>query len=456
VSVAFGVLALVCVYAVARAAFGHAVALLALLAVAMTPSLTELSCDPLSDAPGVALALASVAIGLQAARQMRRARWRAVPLAAAAGLLAGLGYLMRPEELLAGGIVLLLILPVGRVAKGGRAVAAASLAALLVLLTACVVPYAAAVGGLTQKKALSDFVGAAPGLDGLLATASTAPGTLGAFWSVLDRGRAAMGTGVFVLTTVCWLTWMVHYLLRVRLPEAVLLRPRRDVAVAMAAAALVMLPLLTALELQRATDGRYVSSRHLMLPAMLLAPAAGAGVVVLVAWVIVLMRRLGRRERPGLATGLVLLGVFAGLSVRALPTLHEGKAPLRAAGLAVSGTFGEPARGLVGQFRIALYAGSPPGQFRRDRAGRFRLRPQDIRSARALLRRAQHAGRISYVAIDRPLLSRSPNPDILGELADDPRFVRLGVFGVGEKSEVHVFVPSAAGRAAATAPNAPP
>lgn len=440
VSLVAGMAALVCFYVISRAAFSHTIALLGLLVVGLSPRLTGLSCDAISDTTALVAALGAVTLGIYAGRSMRHGRFRAIAVSAAAGLAAGAAYLVRPEALLAGGIAAVGLLPVGRVSRRGKTIAVLSLVALAATAAVCVLPYANIIGGLTQKKSVEDFLGIIPAGGAMLAFASAGPKLPVAFWQVLDRGRAAMGNTVFALTVVCWVTWLVHYVLRVRLPDGILQRPRRDVAAMMAAALGVMVPLLTALEMQRAGDGRYVSSRHMLLPALLAAPAAGAGLVVLAGWAIVLTRRLGKKPRPQVAILLCLTVAAVAMVAETTGVLHEGKAPYRAAGGAVRFTLGDGARGLMSQRRVAFYAGSPPVQFRRDTAGRFRIRAHDLASPQTLLDRAERAGDISYVAIDRGLLKRSPNPEIILQLKEQQLFDPLGVFGVGEPNEVHVFI----------------
>lgn len=444
VSLTMGMVALVCFYAVARAAFNHAVALLALLTVCLSPRLSELSCDPLSDTPALAFALAAVAVGIYAGRRGRDGFWRAIPAAGAAGVAAGVGYLFRPEALLSGGIAAVLLIPAVRLKRRPRKVSLLSLAALVLAVVACAAPYAATIGGFTQKKTLEDFVGLVPAAGPVLASVTAGTGIPVALWQVLDRGRAAMGNTVFALSLVCWVTWLVRYGFRVRLPEGIVYRPKRDVAMVMVVAVGVMIPLLTALEVQRADGGRYVSSRHMLLSATLLAPAAGAGLLTLAGWAMVLTRRLGAKARPQLT---LLLCIGAAVVASAAETNfipHAGKAPLRVAGGAVRFTLGDGTRGLVTQGRAAMYAGSPPVQFRPETAGRFRIRTQDLASPQALLKRAEHAGDISYVVIDTRFLDTSGRGEIIAELREHDRFHQLGVFGVGEPSEVHVFVLGAA------------
>lgn len=440
VSLVMGMVALVCFYAIARSAFGHTIAVLSLLTVSLSPQLSELSCDALSDAPALAFALAGVAVGIYASRHGTAGLWRAIPAAAAAGLAAGLAYLIRPEGLLAALLTAVLLVPAIRRKRRPRAVAIMSLAALLAGVLVCLVPYSAAIGGFTQKKAVEDFVGPAAEGGSMLAALTAGPTVPAALWEVLDRGRAAMGNTVFALSVVCWVTWLVRFGFRVRLPEGIVYRPRRDTVVVMALALGVMIPLLTAIEVRRGSGGGYVSSRHMLLPALLVAPAAGAGLLTLTGWAIVLTRRLGGKARPQLAVLLCIAAAGIAMSAEMDWALHKGKAPFRAAGKAVRFALGDGARGLTSQRRVALYAGSPSVQFRRDTAGRFRIRRRDLASADSMLRRAGHAGGISYVAVDRSLLESSGHAEIVAELREDPRFYQLGVFGVGESSEVHVFV----------------
>jgi len=154
VSVAAGAVAVACLYAFLRSAFGPGVAAIGALLLAVHPYAAPYSADVQSEGLYMACFLAAVA-----------ATWRALlaprlPAALLAGALAGLAYLARPEGI---GVALVgMAVAAGLLARGLRpARAMAALGAGLALGAAVfVVPYTAAVARetgevrLTRKKSV--------------------------------------------------------------------------------------------------------------------------------------------------------------------------------------------------------------------------------------------------------------------------------------------------------------
>ncbi|MCD6364397.1 MAG: hypothetical protein J7M14_00825 [Planctomycetes bacterium] len=118
-----------------------------------------LGADALSDSLAVCFQMWAAVLALQTLRTLRRGKKRSVALGGCAGLCSALGYLVRPEALLAGALAAMLW--VGwqlRDRKACRLTLATTAVALVVML-ACSWPYMAAVGGLTKKKHIDDFIG---------------------------------------------------------------------------------------------------------------------------------------------------------------------------------------------------------------------------------------------------------------------------------------------------------
>lgn len=445
VSVFMGIVALASVYFIAAAVFDRRIALVTVLLLGLGGAFVEISSDVISDAQAVGLAMLSVALALGARRRLREGRRSAILLAGGAGLAAGAGYLTRPEELLAAGVAVVLLLAVGGLSRRGRKIQLAAIVLLAAVTFACVVPYAVAIGSLTQKKGVSDFVLAAQG--GLPLAAVTIPiELLSALRKTLDRGREAMSTGVGALAAVCWATWVGRYVLRLRLPKSVLVRPTRVGAFVMFAPAVVMVPLLTALEYRLAPGASsYISTRHALMLAMFLAPCGGAGLMILVAWTVRIGERLGIKPRPALAFGVWLAGFAAVMAVWAFPVLHEGKACHRVAGAEIRKQSGPGHFILASAGWAPFYAGAPSEQFTCRTKMSFQLTPRDTGSVGKLLARCAGDGqrRYSFLVLDSRLTAKADNPQLISQLRKHPRFRRIATFSSGGKSgrknEVWVF-----------------
>ncbi len=425
VSLAAGAFLLVALFLIAREYFGDRAAGVTTLLAGLAPGLTEVSVDALSDPMAVALALWAIVAALAARRALCARRTRAIPLAATAGLLAGLGYLTRPEELLAGAIGLGLLLFVPRQARA-RKLQLASAGALLATLLICFLPYAVLVGGLTQKKGIEDFL-SAPGLSLPLAAASwedwpVSLRALDALRRVIDRGRQAVGSVTAVLAIACWATWL-GVALRIRLPGEVRIYPTRRGAFIMLLGVAVMFPLLAALELRRGPA--YLSSRHAMLPFLLLAPCAGAGLEILVAWTLLGVARTRQRLRPRLTVALWVLGIALPAILLAPVAPHEEKGCYRRVSAEIVRAVGPDRRMLAPHGWFPFYAAAPTEQFRTDAEAPFHLLPVHLRSPEALAVRADlHTGQSPYelVIVEQHLVDAAESPGIIRRLIVDRRF----------------------------------
>ncbi|AMV39833.1 glycosyltransferase family 39 protein [Planctomyces sp. SH-PL62] len=136
-------------FALARAIFDERVALIAVILYVLLPVPGEVGRDTLGNALGLLGMTATLALGAAA---IRRDSWR---LALAAGLAGGVGYLARPEAILAPMAVgLAWTLYLART-RGASAVATApALPALGLAVLVCVGSYALAKGQVSEKLAL--------------------------------------------------------------------------------------------------------------------------------------------------------------------------------------------------------------------------------------------------------------------------------------------------------------
>ncbi len=442
VSLISGMVALTCLYLISRAAMGHRCALITILLFALGGSFVRISSDVISDTQAVAFALLAVTAGLGARKLLSAESAWAIPAAGAAGLCAALGYLTRPEHLLGAAIAAALLMRVGALTRRGRIIQLSAAGALAVWALAIVLPYAIAIGDLTQKKSLSDFVTAGGG-SWFLATLCGPVGLAEAIRRVLDRTREAMGTVVFVMGAVCWITWLGKYVLRLRLPPAIIIKPTRGGAVAMFAATVVMFPLLVALEFNRGDDAsRYISTRHALMHAMLLVPAAGAGVMILAEWTVIIGRRLKLKARPQLSLAvwvLIAAGAVRGMS---RCVLHKGKEPYRQAGKELRERFG-PGHYILGpDIRFAFFAGAPEEQFASAVVMPPSLRAQDTASAENLLSKAFteiDGRRYSFLGVTSRPPDQGANVELIGQLLANKRLEEIGQYPIGRAKKLWVF-----------------
>ncbi len=436
-AVAASLAALAAVYVIAAATFDRTVALISTTVLGLAPVLTATSADVLSDLPAGAPALWAVALALHAGRQVRAARWSAAVLAAAAGLAAGLGYLCRPEALATVPVGLLMLAMPRGLSRRGRVIQVVAVLGLLAAVAACTLPYASAVGGLTKKKSLEDFVGG--GSPVVLAVAEGGVlRLLDSLRKALDRWRAIGGSWAAALTAIWWATWIGRYVLRLRLPPSVMVRPRADGVVAMFGVTCLLLPAVVALEFHRGPG--YIDNRHMLMPALLMAVAAGAGLKTLVAWAMRLRRFRTRPRAEAALTAVGFVAVLGAMLLFAFPVVHRGKGVYRQAGRRIAEAGG--GRVLAPEPTVPLYAAAPDDQFDPASPTWHRIEPADVASLSGLLGRVfdpRGRARVDFVAISSVLLRLSGNGGLIEALSADARFQPIAEFA-SELPDHHVWL----------------
>jgi hypothetical protein len=458
VSIFAGLVAVVAFYYVATKIFDRTVALAATMLLAISPAFTQTSADVLSDAPALAMALVAIAAGFKAMEQCSAGRWSSVAYAAAVGLFGGLGYLFRPEHLLASAIATFLIIVAVR-PKGKLPVMQLAGVVTVVAATAAVVlPYALTIGALTQKKSVDDFAmgSGTPMLASIVPSPTSLSAIrLGDLWcsplGVILKLQGSMGPIAFGLACACLLTWIAAYMLSRRgrpLPQAMVIKPMWPGAFAMFAPSVVLGPVLLLLEYHQRG---YVSARHLMLPGTLLMPMAGAGAVMFAKLAMATFRgargqsledRLEHQSTSGLSFALFLL-ILAALSVaaRSMATLHRDKGCYQQVGVQMAKAFGAGHYVLSPDGWIPFFAQCPPEEFSNAEPMRFNLGPQQLSTPDALYHRCCGLGKYDYVVAGEDQLRRyasASNPqdrtaadkaiETLKHLADDPRFTLVKKF----------------------------
>ncbi|MFP4356073.1 MAG: hypothetical protein ACLFUJ_13200 [Phycisphaerae bacterium] len=379
----------------------------------------EINADVLSGSAMLALCMLGLLWSLRMRRLAAGRPGEAVAMAAMAGMSIGLGYLVRPEALV-------MLLAAGGLAFGSAheqkvSVGRKFLLAGVVLLTTAtaVAPYAIWIGSLTAKKDVSDF--ASPG--GWPLAVAGPQLWLGAMGTVVDAFRSAMGNVATVFLLVTLATWFGRYLLRLKLPGQVVYTPGAGAWWALAAPAGAMLAVVTALEAGQG-GARYVSSRHLLIPAAVLAPLAGLGVFTCVQWTLVIHRRWKIPHWPPGAWGIwVGLSVAAAL-VFAFPVLHENKGPARTLGLELRDKLPRDYYWIGAEPWTPFFAGAPMEQFRNHQTHPWRIRFDRPVSVDSLLSHArQLPGSSVCLAVDSNFFDDYPG--LQQKIEADGRFTLL-------------------------------
>ncbi|HUU23488.1 MAG TPA: glycosyltransferase family 39 protein [Phycisphaerae bacterium] len=485
--------------------FGPGVGLIGALVFGLSPRFTQISCDATAEATSLAAGLWAIVAALRGREALAAGGWRAVWLGATAGVLAGLAYLVRPEFLLTAALAILALLAVRSLSGRSRRVQLAAVGATLAGAAVCVLPYALAIGGLTLKKSLSDIAAAGMGagaFDGMGRRAaegaegkdlverdrsfvsdpafhcSSAAGGLpervgvhasrtsfvprqslgtklvrgtlalgsrpkpepGALQRVLERLSQAMGPAGTAAAGVAIVTWVGLFVLRLTLPREVRIVPTGHGALLLLAPLAVTVPLFAALEAN--WGPRYVSTRHMLLCGALLAPAAGAGVMILAGWGRRLLSRVVARDRAGLiaAAAAVAAAILPTLP-RAVSALHEGKAPHRLAGRLLAQIDGGGHFVAGPSSWVPFYALAPAEQFTEGTDMSPTLTDDDVRSPAALLgrlRRDDPRRQYRYIAMDRQLRAAAAEGATVDRLHDAGVLIPLATIGK-EREQVDLF-----------------
>lgn len=419
VSACMSMVGLVSLYYIANRIFGRHVALWTLMIAGLSRPLTGLASDALSDWTALSFSLLAIACAMACAKRLINASWAALPLAGVCAIATAGGYLTRPEHLLAGAIAMTLILIQDTSTKEGLTMKAGALVIFLTITSACIAPYIDAIGTLSQKKSLDDFVLAdtpAPLTNDMPLVTTTAGQTPGAqiegarfgrvIWRLLDRSLDGIGIPASLFMITSWGIWLALGLGAKKL-KRFCPRPRRQGLVVMIMATAVMVPVLAALE-NKLGPG-YVSSRHSLMAMLLLMPCAGAGLEMLVR----LAGRLGAGNylRQVAKTRLGALVVISiAMFVGGVPCLHRGRDSYRHVGKMLRGQGAI----LCDDARIALYASAPAEQFIRNSPIWWRLNPQDMSSDQALLGRIRgtNSKTFAVVAFSQELLRHLPEDPV--------------------------------------------
>lgn len=340
VSLIGGLLVIAASYLLATRLFDRNVGLVAALLAAAAAEFCQLSGDGLSDMPHLAVYLAAMWAAL-GGFDTGRARWFAL-----AGLLAGVGFLFRPEgaEPAVVGATLLAIPKLFRLTWRKRLIGLASLA----VAAGCVAtPYMLLTGRLVQKKSIDKFlpveVSAAsdkPRFDtnhrsvAAVARADSFGDVARAVPLIVeDYIRSLRGT--YLLPLIAWLVWRRQWPASrtgtVVVPTAIALH------------VLILIGLIVRFDYQDV-----FSIRHVMVLTGLSLPFVAAGVAVLIG--------LLPDERQGWAALLLGAALIAPTLPWMLEARHRDDAHYRTAGEWIHANSPVRPRVLTSRFRMAFYA----------------------------------------------------------------------------------------------------
>jgi hypothetical protein len=244
--------------------------------------------------------------------------------------------------------------------QASRRLTGACVSAALAATLACAIPYMIAIGGLTKKKAIDDFVSAPVPADPPLARVALVGHYLPPH-KFADRLINAAHPVVGVAMCLFVGAWLVLRLVpagRLTGPRKWLLRPEPAAAGLMAAATVLFASLLMAMYVNL----QYMSHRHVMFVAALLAPLGAAGFVFLEGLIGGILRRC--RVPAALVNRLLALSMVAAAVAMTFNTLHppHGDGPaIRAAAAALAAQVRPGDRVLTDDPRVTYYAHLPGG-----------------------------------------------------------------------------------------------
>ncbi len=296
-----------------------------------------LGSDVLSDSLAVCLQMWAVALAILALEKLKaKSKW-SLALAGGVGLCSGLGYLVRPESLLAVGLACLLWLVFQiRRPKSWRLTLSA-VGVSLMSTFACALPYMIAIGGLTNKKSLSDLVGLH--LSGGLNISATIICSVqySALRQLVNQFFEALNIVAGVMICIWLVCCGIYQLTKLKSLKVALPFVSPAGALLMVASVAVMGPLLMGLY----SNVHYLSYRHAMFLAAMLSPLIGAGVIVSARISEDLIAKPLRLPLSQTFIRIIWVGALAvSMSAHTLEPLHKGKLVFRQAGQFVGGLLG--------------------------------------------------------------------------------------------------------------------
>ena len=354
VSLAASLAAIVAIWLFAGMTFDWRIAWISALLFGLGRKWTGLGADVVSDSLAVCLQMWAVVVALLALSKLKsRSKWFVV-LGGCVGILAGLGYLVRPEALLVVGLAGLLWMAYQFRRRVSWPLTACGVLAAVVCAIACALPYMIAIGGLSKKKSLADIVAMPAARDALMtATSALSSGEYFPVRQLVNKLFEALHPMAGFLVCIWLVCYIAKRLVRSRNIPIELPPVSRAGGFVMLTGLALITPMLMGLH----ANVGYLSYRHAMFLAALLSPLIGAGVIVLAGIVAQLLGRT-RIGRPGRRAVLIVMVSVMAVSVglHALRPLHRGNGHFRRAGELAGELIGPQGRILAESNYVLHYA----------------------------------------------------------------------------------------------------
>lgn len=318
--------ALAGIWLFAALAFNWRVAWVSVLVIGLGRKYTAISSDVLTDSLSLTFQIWTVALAVITVRLLQQQNKRAIGIAALVGVCSGAGYLVRPESLLPGVLAIGMYIGVQLYKRiSWRLTLSASLVTLVAMI-ASASPYIYAIGGLTKKKALSDIVSIPLQQCTLAIAYFTKDSGIYTLGSQFIEAIHPVGAGLVGIFLATWIGWRIT---RINLPLQIRITPKPAPLFFMLSVTTILGSILVSMH----SHVGYISHRHIIFIAALLAPLAGAGGVILVEWMKIARRRSCLPESlDKLFLPLGVTAVAAGLFCHTLHPLHNQKLYFRQAG----------------------------------------------------------------------------------------------------------------------------
>jgi hypothetical protein len=331
VSLLFSLLGIAGLWCFAGMVFNWRIAFVSALLFGVSRKFAALGADVLSDSLALCFQIWAIVLAIRVLDILKGRAGNAFLSAALIGLLAAAAYLVKVEGLIVVVISALLLLTV----KDRRARSAGLIAVMLLVCLLCMTPYMLAIGGLTAKKSISDFVMVTSHNGPMIASLAGVTIDSRVVFKFIGQLSEAVNPVLFFMAVILLADSAARKMRIVKLtgPQT----PRFAGTFIMIAAICLLAP---AVILQYYKHG-FMSHRYFMFPAILIAPWAGAGVLLVAQRAGSLASRFVKLKPfvvEALIVSIAALGIL-GNSVKR--PLHSGKGHMRQAGRETAKIAGE-------------------------------------------------------------------------------------------------------------------
>jgi hypothetical protein len=356
VSLIAAIIATVAIWVFAGISCNWRIAGLTVIMLAAARKWSILGAEVMSDSLAVACQMWALVLTLMVLNRLRQRQRTSVMLAGAVGLVAGMGYLVRPESL---GVLMIAtavwIVFLAR-ERFNRQMTAGCIGLAGIGALAMAAPYMYAIGGLTKKKRIGDIVPVELNAMPLHLHFAGPAAEFGSIRALLNQLTEAMHPVLFFIVFL-WLVRRITLIVQGHAATAA------DANIPNRAGGTVMLAgafLLSTVAIGLHSNVNYLDYRHVTLLGMILAPLAGAGLVAASAIADRKLARFGAaqvRVLKCLAFGAIMLALLA----HTLRPLPPGKGFYKTAGQYLA-TINQPGDYVLASHPWVLYYAQADGQ----------------------------------------------------------------------------------------------